>query len=265
MNKAFVLYAFGLFAVSLAIGLPSISWISPATYLFVFPVVAIWLWKSDGYSLWDLGFRFNQGWHNSLVKGLLFGLAIPISLEVAQILCGWTILSPRGDPIGDLPIYLLRILIQMAISVSIEEFVFRGYFFQAMEHKAGIVPTSLLTSLLWGLGHITAMIKEGLSLISILIGMTTFLMTGIALCISYLKAKKLLWLPFGIHYGLNISFSLIGWFFITKYNAPDWWIGNPAWSPESGLIGILVWTIIAFFLWWCFDDKKKSDISNQSQ
>ncbi len=263
MNKAFVLYVFGLFAVSLAIGLPSISWISPATYLFVFPVVAIWLWKSDGHSLRDLGFRFNQGWYNGLIRGLLFGLAIPISLQVAQILCGWTILSPRGEPIGDLPIYLLRILIQMTLTVAIEEFIFRGYFFQTLEHKAGIVPTSLLTSLLWGLGHITAMIKEKLSPILILIGMTTFLIMGIALCISYLKAKKLLWLPFGIHFGVNISFSLIGWFFITKYNAPDWWIGNPAWSPESGLIGILAWTVIAFVLWSRIDNKKRSNSTNR--
>jgi hypothetical protein len=95
------------------------------------------------------------------------------------------------------------------------------------------------------MGHLVSMANAGLAPGLIAVGMATFTVWGIALSIGCLKTGGRLWLPFGIHYGVNICFSLIGWFFITSFNAPEWWTGNPAWAPESGLIGILVWAFLA--------------------
>jgi hypothetical protein len=48
---------------------------------------------------------------------------------------------------------------------------------------------------------------------------------------------------------------VIGLFFITEPNAPQWWIGHPAWSPESGLIGVIVWLILALIIY-CITGKE---------
>lgn len=250
MNGSLVLYILGLFAVALAIAFPSLAWLSPLTFVLIFPLGAIWLWKSEGRSLGDLGYRFCGGWIRYLAIGLFFGLAIPVLFYVIQVLGGWITLAPRGGPIKDFMLYLPRLFLQMIFVVAIEEFVFRGFFFQSLRQRAGVRSAAVLSSLLWGTGHLTSMVSEGLTPGLIIIGMTTFLLWGITLCLSYLRAGQSLWLPYGLHLGINLSFSLVGWFFITQPNAPQWWIGHPTWSPESGLIGIVTWLILALVVYW---------------
>jgi membrane protease YdiL (CAAX protease family) len=245
LNKTFLLYIIGILVVALATAVPAVSWLSPLTYMVIFPLVAIWLWKSEGRSLWDLGYRFNQGWFYRLAVGLVFGLAIPIFFQVIQIVGGWITLSKRMDPIKGIVPYLVILLLKMILIVGIEEFVFRGFFLQALSRKAGIRLAVVLSSLLWGLGHLTSMVNSELTPALIVIGMTTFLLWGITLSLCYLRAGKSLWLPYGLHLGINLSFSLVGWPFIIQPKASQWWIGNPAWSPESGMIGVIVWLIFA--------------------
>ena len=245
MNRPFVLYILGLSAILITIVFPSLAWLSPLTFMLLIPLGVIWIWKNEGRNLGDLGCRFTNGWLRYLGIGLFFGLAIPILFQVLQVLGTWIILSPRGEPIIDLISYVLILVIKMVIIVAIEEAVFRGYFLQSLSRKTGVWLAAFLSSLLWGAGHLTSMVNSGLAPSQILIGMTTFLFWGITLSLCYWKAEKSLWLPYGIHFGVNLGFSLTGWFFITEPNAPQWWIGHPAWSPESGLIGILVWIILA--------------------
>jgi hypothetical protein len=64
-----------------------------------------------------------------------------------------------------------------------------------------------------------------------------------------LRTGKSLWFPFGLHYGVNISFSLLGGFFLVSYQAPQWLVGNPAWAPESGILGTLVWLVAIGIVW----------------
>ena len=256
MNRNFVLYILGIFAVALAIAFPSLEWLSPLTFLLIFPLGAIWLWKSEGRSLGDLGYRFSSGWLRYFTIGLFFGLTIPVLFQGIQVLGGWITYTPRGEPINGLIAYLPTLFLKMIFIVAIEEFVFRGFFLHALSRKAGVRLAAVLSSLLWGAGHLTSMVNEGLKPVLIIIGMTTFLVWGITLSLGYLKAEKSLWLPYGLHLGVNLSFSLVGWFFITQPNAPQWWIGHPAWSPESGLIGIIVWlTLALIFYWFTGNDK----------
>jgi hypothetical protein len=256
MDRSLVLYIFGFFAVALAIAFPSLGWLFPTTFVFIFPFGAIWLWKSQGRSLVDLGFRFGSGWLRTLVIGFAFGLGIPVFFQVIQILGGWIALTPRGEPITDLIVYLPQLLLKMIFIVALEELVFRGFFLQALNRGRGIWLAIGLSSLLWGVGHLASMVNEGLSPGLIIIGQTTFLAWGITLSLSYLRAGKSLWLPYGLHLGVNLSFSLIGLFFITQPNAPQWWIGRDPWSPESGLIGTLVWVGLALVVYRFSRNKK---------
>ena len=120
MNRTFGLYIFGFLAVALAVAFPSLPWLSPVTFLLVIPLGAIWIWKSQGRSLWDLGYRFSGGWFRHLAIGLLFGLAIPILFQAIQVLGGWIALTPRGEPIQDLASYLPTLLLRMVFIVAIE-------------------------------------------------------------------------------------------------------------------------------------------------
>lgn len=261
MNRTFGLYILGFLAVALAIAFPSLPWLSPVTFLLVIPLGAIWIWKSQGRSLWDLGYRFSGGWFRYLAIGLLFGLAIPILFHAIQVLGGWITLAPRGEPIQDLASYLPTLFFRMVFIVAIEEFVFRGFFLNALIQRLGFQVAAVLSSLLWGASHLTSMVNEGLTLGLILIGMVSFSIWGITLCLCYLEATRSLWLPYGLHLGINLSFSLVGWFFITQPNAPKWWIGHPAWSPESGLIGVIVWLILAWVVYRQIATDKLSELA----
>ncbi len=250
MNRTFYLYIFGFFAVALAIAFSSLAWLSPVAFLLIIPLAAIWIWKSEGGSLGDLGYRFSSSWFRYLAIGLFFGLGIPVLFQGIQVLGGWITLTPRDEPVKSFLIYLPSIVLKMIFIVAIEEFVFRGFFPNVLSRKMSIQLATVLSSLLWGAGHLTSMVNEGLTLELIIIGMTTFLAWGSTLSLGYLKAENSLWFPYGIHLGVNLGFSLIGWFFVSMPNAPQWWIGHPSWSPESGLIGVVVWVIIALILFW---------------
>lgn len=244
MNRIIVLYVLGIVAIIIAIIFPSLAWLSPVTFMLLIPLAVIWTWKSEGRPFGELGYRFSAGWFQYLVIGLFIGLAIPILFQVIQVLGAWIILIPRVEPLKGLMSYLLLLIPKMVFVVALEEIVFRGYFLQALSRKSGVWLAAIFSSLLWGAGHLTSMVNSGLTIGYIIIGMTTFLVWGIALSLCYRRAEKSLWLPYGLHLGVNICFSLVGWFFITQPNAPMWWIGHPAWSPESGLIGILVWILL---------------------
>jgi membrane protease YdiL (CAAX protease family) len=258
LQKAFLLYMAGLLAVAVAIVIPGTAWLSPLTYMGIFPFVAIWLWKSEGLSLRDLGYRLHSGWLRKLTLGIACGLAIPVFFQVVQLLGGWISLSERVGALDSLASYLPVLLLKMILIVAVEELVFRGFFLQALGRKTGVRPAIVLSSLLWGLGHLVPMISDGLNPGLIAVGLTTFVFCGSTLSLCYLWAGRSLWLPYGLHLGMNLSFSLIGWPFIIQANAPHWWIGHPAWSPESGLLGVIVWLIFALVMYGLIATRKTS-------
>ncbi len=249
MKKALTLYIAGIVAVGLSIWQPALGWLSPVTYLLVFPVCAYWLWRSEGRSLQDLGLRRDNLWRRSLGWGLLVGVMLPVVVMLVQAFGGWVAATPRALTFRDLATYIPLTLVKMLFVVAIEEFVARGYFLQRLALGMGVGWAALLSSGLWGLGHLAAMVSDGLAPFSIVIGMLTFVTWGIALSIGCWRSAKTLWLPFGLHYGVNISFSLLGIFFVKNYHAPQWWVGHPAWAPESGVFGLLVWLVAIGVVW----------------
>jgi membrane protease YdiL (CAAX protease family) len=202
-----------------------------------------------------MGIRRDNNLKQPLIWGLLLGLVIPVIIMLVQVICGWVVLTPIAMTYGNLPAFVLVpgyiafALIKMIFIVAIEEFVFRGYFLQRLSMGIGVVWAVLLSSILWGIGHLFSMVSEGLSPFSIAIGMLTFTIWGIALCIGYLRNGKSLWFPFGVHYGVNISFSMLGGFLLASYQAPQWLVGNPNWAPESGVLGAIVWLVVICIVW----------------
>jgi membrane protease YdiL (CAAX protease family) len=252
MMLALVLAFMALIAVALAVAFPSLAWLSPLTFALLLPLGALWIWRRAGRAFADIGYRLSAGWIRRLAAGLILGLAIPALFLIVQALGGWITLAQRVESPGDFAPYLLLVLVKMFFIVGIEELVFRGFFIQSLRRKITIAPAVILSSLLWATGHIASMAASGIPAGQIVIGMVTFMLWGAALSIGFLKTGKSLWLPYGIHFGVNISFSILGWFLITTPNAPQWWIGHPSFMPETGLIGVLFWGILALGIYACF-------------
>jgi membrane protease YdiL (CAAX protease family) len=95
----------------------------------------------------------------------------------------------------------------------------------------------------------------------ITVGMLTFLLWGITLTFCYLRAGKSLWLPYGLHLGINLCSSTVGIPFIIQPIAPQWWIGHPDWSPESGAIGVIVWLLFALVMVWITGKKRINKVA----
>ena len=138
----------------------------------------------------------------------------------------------------------------MTLVVAVEELAFRGYFLQHFSFSLGTRQAMLLSSLLWALLHLPDMVSLGLSFTFVAIGMGTFIVWGVALSVGFLYTDNTLWFPFGLHYGYNLSYSLLGGFIAVTYNAPRWLVGHPAWAPESGLLGLLLWATTLVAVWW---------------
>jgi membrane protease YdiL (CAAX protease family) len=249
MRRALILYFLSFLAVFLLVIFPTPAWLSIVAFLLVLPLAAIWIWRSEGFPLGDLGYRLSNRWLRFFGLGILSGLAIPVLFSAIEVLGGWITLASREETIQGLISYLLPVLIRMILIVAIEEFVFRGFFLNALSINTSFRLTAVLSSLLWGATHLPSMVSDGLSPGLIIIGMASFVAWGITLSLAYLLAENSLWLPYGIHLGVNLGFSLIGWFFITQPITQQWLIGHPAWSPESGLIGVIVWSILAMVLY----------------
>ena len=255
MKKALALAQVAIAAVVVAIWQPALGWISPATYVLILPVCAFWFWRSEGRTLADLGLRRGGFWRQSLGWGILLGVLIPIFLMAVQVLLGWVVLTPSVFAYANLPPailipgYIAYTLIKMLFIVAIEEFVFRGYFLQRFSVGMGAAWAVVLSSALWAGGHLVSMTGQGLSTFSIAMGMLTFITWGIALSQGCYRSGKSLWFPFGVHYGVNFSFSMLGAFCLVSYHAPQWLVGNPNWAPESGVLGILLWLAAIGAVW----------------
>jgi membrane protease YdiL (CAAX protease family) len=247
LNKTNILYLFGLLSVVLSILFPTLAWLSPFTYVVVSPIAAIWIWKSEGLPWIELGFPIRKNFYLWWIGGIAIGLTIPIGMFVMERGLGWIILSPRDNSTIGFLSYSAVLLVKMFFLVAIEELVFRGFFLQELTRKNGILFAVISSSVLWGFGHLASMVSDGLTTGQMLIGMTTFTLWGMALSVAFSRAGKMLWLPYGIHLGINISFSTFGWFYHIQPDAPQWWLGNPAWAPESGMIGIILWFVILLF------------------
>lgn len=134
--------------------------------------------------------------------------------------------------------------IKVILIVIVEEIVFRGYYMQKLALSEKQWVPVFLSSLLWSCLHIPNMVNSGLSTIPTTLGVVSFTVIGIALGQAFRYSGMSLWLPVGIHLGYNNAFSRIGAFFSGSNSAPSLFVGTPPWTPESGIMGIILATVL---------------------
>jgi membrane protease YdiL (CAAX protease family) len=259
MRKALLLYLLAFAVLSLANWQPALNWLASLALLALLAGVLL-LWRSERRAIRDLGLRKTKFWLSDLGTGLCTGLLLPVALLLLLAISGSLKLVATTWPVpllvgivGGIAVGVLK----TALTVSVEEVVFRGYFLQRFRVDLGTTYAVLLSSFLFSLMHAPAMLGSGLSLMSLLIGLASWFVFGIALSIGFLRTGSSLWFPWGLHYAYNLFYSLVGFGIAAIYHAPAailyagsvWWVGNPAWAPESGLLGLLLEGALLAAVW----------------
>ena len=143
----------------------------------------------------------------------------------------------------------MKVAALLLFAAANEELLFRGYAFQRLAASVGALWAVLITSALFGAGHLLNPSATPLST-------ANTVLAGVLLSLAYLKTRAL-WLPIGLHWawnftmgpilglpvsGLNISPTL----FRSEAAGPTWLAGG-VYGPEGGLILTLV--CLAATLW----------------
>jgi len=260
MGKALLLYALSLSAIALGTWQPSLAWLTPVAAYALLPGGAIWLWRREGHPVRDLGFGRSETRLRELGRGLLIGFAAPLAFTLLLAVAGgaafaedvWAVPLLAGILAG-----VIAGIVKNAITVFLEEFVFRGFFIQRLRLELGLTRAAVLASLLFALVHGPAMSRSGLSTASLLLGLLSWFGFGLALSLGFVRMGGSLWFPWGLHYAYNLLYSLTP-FLVSAvsgvptrlvYRGPTWWTGHPAWTPESGVAGLLLMLALLGAVW----------------
>ena len=182
-------------------------------------------------------------WHKSgqeLGLGLLLGFLLFSAVTgIVALLGGFEVLGLRGQG-------ALWAMLAMAVtSGTIEEIMFRGILLRHLEAMLGTWAALALTSLLFGVAHLT---NPGASLFA---AFAIAMEAGILLGAAYLLTRRL-WLAVGIHAAWNFT---QGWVFsvpvsggaaplgllITRRVGPEWLTGGN-FGLEASVVALVVAT-----------------------
>lgn len=250
MIKSILLYLFVFALASLSVWQSDVlGWLFPIALMGVLPAGALWLWHHEGRNFGDLGFKYWQERKMDFLWGALAGLVVPQLVTTLLLVLGFITITGAKWPVSLFVGVLGGIalgLVKTAIMVFIEELVFRGFYIQTLGNK--INWSVLASSVMFGTLHIPTMVKSGLSVMPMLIGVISFSMLGFALGLSFVRTGRSLNLPMGLHFGYNLGYSSLlfvlsavkGQPLMIEHLGKPWLIGQSPWTPETGVIGILV-------------------------
>jgi membrane protease YdiL (CAAX protease family) len=164
---------------------------------------------------------------------LLFALtAIVAAIAGAYHISGW---QPRPDWVGNL-------LGAGLVAAVVEEILFRGVLFRFTEEMLGSWAALVITSALFGLGHLG---NEGATAFS---AIAVAVEAGTLLGAAYMLTGSL-WLPIGIHFGWNVTQGLVfavpvsggvtrG--IVTAELSGPTWLSGGAFGLEASVIAVVV-------------------------
>ncbi len=248
LNRYLLVYLFSLLALSTGAWQSSLAWLVPLSNL-VLLLGVLWLWRREGRAFNHLGFQRGKSWNKHLGSGLAIGFGLLMLLIVVQIMTGLLSLSWTVRPASEIARVIFQAVLRTALIAGFEEAVFRGVFLRIFYQEWSDGIAALASAALWALLHLPVMVADGLSPWQIGVGMATFILWGIALAVGYFLGGRSLWLPFGMHWGYNITSSLLGGFARLDFSAEAWLIGHETWAPESGFIGLALWGLACLMLW----------------
>ena len=100
MGKALLLYLLVLASMGIAVWQPTLAWLAMVMFFLGLPIGAIWLWRSEGRSIRDLGLRRAKPWVRDFGNGFLIGLILPMVLTLFLAITGSLTLVPTTWPVS---------------------------------------------------------------------------------------------------------------------------------------------------------------------
>lgn len=245
MTRYLILYVVALAVLLGPAVTPALAFLTPLG-LAILLFGSLILWRRDGRRWRDLGFPHRWWWPLELLATYIVGLLLVSLLTTILVVSG--LVSIAFDPLRsqDLLPGLAMALLWPVLIATTEELIFRGVLENALRERMAVWGAAAASALLWALFHFPSLLADGLSIGHMVIGLLTFTAFGLSLSLAALVAGRSLWTPIGIHYGYNAGFSLLGVFFSFELTGgSEWLTGAGGWIPETGLIGLVFWTLIA--------------------
>lgn len=167
-------------------------------------VFAVGIWALRVFEILPpraLGVSLEKNTTRQFIFGIAAGMALILCYCVVAFCSGslsWQIIAFPNKQL----IYLALALTLYLIVAFYEELLFRGYYFQTCLRSFGLLPTLLVTSIIFAAAHAN---NSSISLI----GYANIGIVGIFLALLYLRSGSL-WAPIGFHFGWNFAQVLFG-------------------------------------------------------
>lgn len=207
----------------------------------------------EGVPWRSLGLTLHQGWFRDLVIGFVIGFAaLALAVGIATAAGGLRFSFAAAGAVVPALRSLVAVTVLISIAALAEEALFRGYplqtFMRARLNWFGV----LLTSLIFGLVHLTNPNVVGLTF-------TNTALAGVWLAVGYLRTRSL-WFPLGLHWSWNFA---LGWFFSLPVSGlnlvshpllqgtdlgPAWLTGGN-YGIEGGVACTIALVAVTVFVW----------------
>jgi len=186
------------------------------------------------------------------IGGFLSGaLIISFVIVILYIIGNYRVLS-----VNEFSVLLFPLVLFTALSV-VEEVIFRGILFRITEERLGTIPALVISSLIFGLIHISNDFASVYS--SLAIALELGLLTGIVYSIT-----RRLWFPIFLHMGWNFSIAFYGTSVSGFQEVPGFlesevhgslFLTGGDFGPENSLITIVV-SVILFLVIYRFGSRR---------
>ncbi len=199
----------------------------------------------------SLGCNFHPHWWQDFTIGILAAFLMVSMVALLQWLMGGSHFTLHLPPVTVAIPGLLLTLAVIFVAAAFEEVLCRGFPLQILARQASPVVAVIITSIIFGLGHITNPENT-------LFSLANTILAGLWFCVAYFKTRSL-WLATGLHVGWNFSLGAIygmtvsGLSLLSQYSlmsssdhGPQWLTGG-YYGPEGGAIATLV--LIVGTLW----------------
>ncbi|HXI92056.1 MAG TPA: CPBP family intramembrane glutamic endopeptidase [Blastocatellia bacterium] len=203
--------------------------------------------------LGSVGFRLHRGWARDFGLGSLMGAAsLAIAVGIAASAGAITFDVQAREVVPLVRGFTIAFLF-FVIAGATEELMFRGFPFQALVHNLGGARAIAITSLLFGLAHLSNKDASALSTVNTILA-------GIWLGLGYLMTRSL-WLATALHWSWNFAMAFIFGLPVSGFTTLSqlaWLrpvIGGPVWvsggsyGPEAGVAATVALILSTLMIW----------------
>ena len=170
-----------------------------AFQLMGFSVMLYLLDRVRGYVLGPMGLEFNRTALRESLAGTALG-AVMVGVSVAVMAVGGRVEFHWIGHGAQVALPILAVTYITAVAAMAEEVAFRGYPFQRLVEGIGPAGGIIVLSVLFGAIHLG-------NPYATLWGFLNTIEIGALLAVAYLRTRSL-WMPWGIHFGWNLTLGM---------------------------------------------------------